>query len=54
MDTETKTILYYAKKIKEYCNSRKDCESCKLCYTVTSDCYFDSTPNTWQEVDLHE
>ena len=54
LDTETKTILHYAKKIKEYCNSRKDCESCKLCYTVTSDCYFDSTPNTWQEVDFHE
>ena len=51
-DIETKTILHYAKKIKEYCNSHK-CEKCELSKGDTI-CYFFSFPYNWEEVDLHD
>ncbi len=52
MDTETMTILHYAKKIREYCTSHK-CEKCEL---GKSDkiCYFFSFPYNWEEVNLHD
>ena len=53
MDTVAKTILHYAKKIKEYCNLYDDCEDCPL-FDVITECYFDSTPDTWEEVNLHD
>lgn len=52
MDTETKTILYYAKKIREYCTSHK-CEKCELS-KVDTICYFFSFPYNWEEVELYE
>ena len=60
MDTETKTILHYAKKIKEFCKLHKTCKECKIStqYQVglsTFDkCYFEDIPEQWPEVDLHE
>lgn len=53
IDTETKTILHYAKKIKEYCASQRTCEECKL-HEDDNFCYFFNSPYLWQEVDLHE
>lgn len=52
MDTETKTILHYAKKIKEYCISHK-CDKCELS-KGDKICYFFSFPYNWEEVNLHD
>ena len=54
LDTETKTVLHYAKKIKEFCDKKDRCGNCPFFNCDSCDCYFDSTPNMWQEVDLHE
>ena len=54
LGTEEKTILHYAKKIKEYCDKKDRCGNCPFFNWDSCDCYFDSTPNMWQEVDLHE
>ena len=54
MDTETKTILHYAKKIKEYCRNHQSCQTCPLNKTDGDDCYFYRLPYVWLEVDTHE
>ena len=52
LDTETKTVLHYAKKIREYCTFHT-CEKCKLS-TGDTICYFFSFPYNWEEYDIHE
>ena len=47
-----KTILHYAKKIKEYCISHK-CDKCELS-KGDKICYFFSFPYNWEEVNLHD
>lgn len=56
LDTETKTILHYAKKIRECCKSHKICVDCPLSTesTFKCKCYFTDIPDQWPEVDLHE
>jgi len=54
LGTEEKTILHYAKKIKEYCNSKSMCEKCPLHSIDDNDCYFYRLPYLWPEVDLHD
>lgn len=53
LGTEEKTVLHYAKKIKEYCELQGEvCHRCPL-YDVDS-CYFKNMPFNWREVNLHE
>ena len=54
MDIETKTILHYAKKIKEYCNSQNRCAKCPLSTIDDDGCYFFRLPYLWEEVNIHD
>ena len=52
-DTETKTILHYAKKIKEYCKTFETCVNCPV-GGAGKQCYFYDLPYLWEEVNLHD
>lgn len=54
LGTEEKTILYYAKKIREYCDQKPVCEKCPLHSIDDNGCYFFRSPYLWSEVYLHE
>lgn len=54
LGTEEKTILHYAKKIKEYCERQSDPCRYKCPLWDIDQCYFDNLPFNWEEVDIHE